>query len=256
MVIYPKIAVVSQLDTVPFVYGIRHEGNLRADLLLSSSPADCTEAFRTGKADIALLPASVFPSLSGCEIITDYCVGAVGASRSALLVGNTPVNRVQRILVAPDAGTALSVAAWLSQNRWHIAPEWAEASAEGQATLQEGDALLLAGDSAFAAPTANYTFCYDIAKEWVDATHLPLAFYVWVGRKGISYEVHDALQNALTFGIEHTYEAVAESECADLERAYDHLVGDIDFLFDIEKHTALQRLWECGLKVAPKVNPG
>ena len=254
MAIYPKIAVVSQLDTMPFVYGIRHEGNLRADLLVFSSYTDCIEAFDSGKADIALLPAALVPSLRGSEIITDYCVGAVGAARSAVVVGNTPINRVQRILVAPDAGTALSVAAWLSQNRWHIAPDWIEA--QHDTALAEGDALLLTGDKAFAVQATDYTFCYDIAKEWVDAAHLPLAFDVWVGRKGISYEVHDALQSALTFGIEHTYEAVAESDCADVERAYDHLVNDIDYLFDIEKHTALQRLWECGLKVAPKVNPG
>ncbi len=255
MVIYPKIAVVSQLDTVPFVYGIRHATDFRADLSLFPSPDDCIEAFIGGKADIALLPASIVPSLRSSEIITDYCVGAIGAARSAVVVGNTPITKVRRLFVAPDAGTALALAAWLSQNRWHIAPDWVEAAAEVPADLAEGDALLLTGKAAYES-AERFSFCYDIAKEWIDATHQPIAFDVWVGRKGISYETHDALQNALTFGIEHTFEAVAESDFAATDYAYDHLVREIDYLFDIEKHTALQRLWACSLKVAPKVNPG
>lgn len=255
MVIYPKIAVVSQLDTVPFVYGIKHADSLCANLLLFPSYDACTEAFREGKADIALLPATLVPSLHASEIITDYCIGATGAARSAVVVGNTPINKVRRIFVGSDAGSALMLAAWLSQNRWHIAPDYFTAAPELPASLDEGDALLLTGNAAYEY-AARFTFCYDIAKEWFDTTHQPLAFDVWVGRKGISYEVHDALQSALTFGIEHTFEAVAASDYATTDNAYNHLISEIDFLFDIEKHTALQQLWECGLKVAPKVNPG
>ena len=40
MVIVPRIAAVSYLNTIPFIYGIEHEGNLRAELLLSP-PAVC-----------------------------------------------------------------------------------------------------------------------------------------------------------------------------------------------------------------------
>ncbi|MGN0006911.1 MAG: MqnA/MqnD/SBP family protein [Alistipes sp.] len=254
MAIYPKIAVVSQPDTVPFVYGIRHEGNFRAELLALSSPTDCTELFRQGKADIALLPAAVVPSLRGCEIITDYCIGAAGASRSAVVACNTPINKVRRIGVAPTAGTASQVAAWLSQHRWHIAPEWIAVGSD-RTEAAEGEALLLTGRAALEA-AARHAFVYDIAGEWVEATGQPLAFDVWVGHKGISYQTHDELQKALTFGLEHTFEAVAASDYAAAPSAYDHLAREVDFLFDIEKHKALQRLWECGLKVAPKVNPG
>ncbi len=254
MAIYPKIAVVSQIDTVPFVYGIRHEGNFRAELLTLSSPTDCTELFRQGKADIALLPAVVVPSLRSSEIITDYCTGAAGASHSAVVACNAPIGKIRRIGVTPMAGTAAEVAAWLSQNRWHIAPEWIAVGGD-RTEAADDEALLLTGCAAREA-AARHAFVYDVAGEWVEATRQPLAFDVWVGHKGLSYEVHDALQRALTFGLEHTFEAVAASDYAAAPYAYDHLVREVDFLFDIEKHTALQRLWECGLKVAPKVNPG
>ncbi len=60
MVMVPRIAAVSYLNTIPFIYGIEHANNLRAELLLTP-PALCAENFAAGKADIALLPAAVFP---------------------------------------------------------------------------------------------------------------------------------------------------------------------------------------------------
>ena len=53
MVIVPRIAAVSYLNTIPFIYGIEHEGNLRAELLLSP-PSLCAKNFAEHKADIAL----------------------------------------------------------------------------------------------------------------------------------------------------------------------------------------------------------
>ena len=44
MVIVPRIAVVSCFSTTPFIYGIQHEDNLRAGLLLSD-PAEAIQAF-------------------------------------------------------------------------------------------------------------------------------------------------------------------------------------------------------------------
>ncbi|MFR3334226.1 MAG: hypothetical protein ACLTSJ_09895 [Alistipes communis] len=70
MVIVPRIAV-PYLNTIPFIYGIGHEGNLRAELLLS--PAVCAKNFAEHKADIALVPAAAVPSLADAEIVTEYC---------------------------------------------------------------------------------------------------------------------------------------------------------------------------------------
>ena len=38
--------------------------------------------------------------------------------------------------------------------------------------------------------------------------------------------------------------------------AYDYLTRNIDFLFDHEKHIALQKFWDSGIKISPRVNPG
>ncbi len=254
-VIYPKIAAISYLNTVPFIYGIRHEGNFRADLLLSP-PAQSVENFVNGRADIALLSAAAVPELHGAEIISDYCIGASGAVRTVVIIGNTPISQVRRIWLDSHSRTSVHLAGYLARHRWHIDPQWLLLD---DYTLlddpQPGDAYMLIGDKVFDRE-GSFNYCYDLAQEWTAQTSLPFVFAVWVGRKGISYEVHDALERALTFGVERTYEALLDSPYADRPYAYGYLTQNIDYLFDAQKHKALEKFWNEGVKVAPKVNPG
>ena len=206
---------------------------------------------------MALVPAAVVPTLKGAEIITDYCIGAVGAVRTVVIVSNTPIQNVRRIWLDGHSRTSVQLAGYLAQNRWKISPEWI--SMEDYSVVeqpQEGDAFLLIGDKVFGYE-GRFAYSYDLAQEWIEQTHLPFVFAVWVARKGVSYELYDSLQRALTFGIEHTYEAILESEeHREKPYAYEYLTQNIDFLFDEQKHKALKKFWDFGLKVQPKVNPG
>lgn len=255
MAIYPKIAALSYLNTTPFIYGIRHEGNFEADLLLTP-PSETLVNFVEGKADIALLSTAAVPSLVGAEIVTDYCIGASSAVRTVVVVGNTPISRVRRIWLDAHSRTSVQLAGYLAAHRWHIAPEWLHMSDYSvMEQPQEGDAFMIIGDKVFDYEN-RYAYSYDLAEEWIAQTSLPFAFAVWVSRKGVPYSVHDALQRALTFGVEHIYEALLDSPYAEREYAYEYLTRNIDYLFDEQKHRALKKFWDCGLKIQPKVNPG
>lgn len=70
-----RIAAVSYLDTIPFLYGVAHAAELRAELLLSDL-SSVIDRFRRGEADFALVPVHVVPSLDGARLATDYCVAA------------------------------------------------------------------------------------------------------------------------------------------------------------------------------------
>mgnify|MGYP000966351099 CR=1 FL=1 len=184
MVIVPRIAVVSCFSTTPFIYGIQHEDNLRAGLLLSD-PAETIQAFSEHKADIALIPAAAMPSLTDARIVTEYCVGGVPAAKEALLADDDPF-----------------VAAWKPFGK------------------------------------------------------LPCAFALWVAHGDVEPETVEALQHALTFGLEHGYEAVLDSAfSADPGLAYAGL-AHFDYIFDNQKDKALKKCWDSGLKVAPRANPG
>ena len=255
MAVDAKIIAVSYLNTIPFIYGLRHHSKFGAELLLAP-PADCYKNFVEGKADIALMPAAMVPSLPDAEIVTDYCIGASGDVRTVVVVSNTPIERVQRILLDPHSKTSVQLCGYLAKNLWHIEPEWVELDDYALLdTPTDGDAYLIIGDKVF-DNEGKFRYSYDLASEWNRATGLPFAFAVWVARKGLSYDIHDELQAAFTFGVEHIYEAILESDYADRDYAYEYLTRNIDFLFDIQKHNALKKFWDFGLKVKPKVNPG
>ena len=175
MVSVPSIAAVSYLNTIPFIYGIGHEGNLRAELLLSP-PAVCAKNFAEHKADIALVPAAAVPSLTDARIVTEYCVGGVPASKEALLASD--------------------------------------------------DALVGA---------------------WKPFGKLPCAFAVWAAHADTDPDAVEALQHALTYGLEHGYEAILESAFA---------AAHFDYIFDNQKDKALKKFWNSGLKAVPRANPG
>ena len=84
-----KISAVSYLNTVPFIYGINHADNLRADLLLSP-PAQCAQAYLDKKADIALVPSGSLPMFDDAEIITEFCIGAEKSVRTVTVMRNNP----------------------------------------------------------------------------------------------------------------------------------------------------------------------
>ena len=254
MVIIPKITAVSYLNTIPFVYGLKHADSLRAELLLAP-PADCARNYIEGKADIALLPAAVVPQLKDTNIITDYCIGAVGAVRTVTVMSNEPISAIKRIWLDPHSRTSVQLSGYLAQNKWHITPEWLYMSDYTVTTqAKEGDAFLLIGDKVFDYE-GKFKYCYDLALEWREVTKLPFAFAVWVARKGVSYEITDQLQHALTFGVEHIWEAVESSAYMGKDNgltAYEYLTRNIDFILDEEKHRALKKFWDAGIRIVPR----
>ena len=91
---------------------------------------------------------------------------------------------------------------------------------------------------------------------WKPFGKLPCAFALWVAHGDVEPETVEALQHALTFGLEHGYEAVLDSAfSADPGLAYAGL-AHFDYIFDNQKDKALKQCWDSGLKVAPRANPG
>ncbi len=254
MAIIPKITAVSYLNTIPFVYGLKHADNLRADITLAP-PAECARNYIEGKADIALLPAAVVPELVDANIITDYCIGAVGPVRTVTVMSHVPISNVKRIWLDGHSRTSVQLCGYLAKHKWHIEPEWLKLDDYSRTEdAPEEDAFLLIGDKVFDYE-GRFAYVYDLAVEWREVTKLPFAFAVWVARKGVPNETIDTLQQALTFGVEHIWEAVVESPYMGSDNgitAYEYLTRNIDFILDEEKHRALKKFWDAGIRIVPR----
>ena len=197
------------------------------------------------------------PSLADAEIVTEYCIGAAGPVRTVVLLSGEPIETVRRVFLDAHSLTSVQLAGYLLAKHWKVSPEYY--TMEDYAQLDHalpGDAFLLIGDKVFDYE-GRFAYSYDLAAEWKKATRLPFAFAVWIARKGVDPDLTEGLQHALTFGIEHTYEAVLEYG---FDRkpydAYGYLTQNIDYIFDNQKHKALQKFWNSGIKVSPRANPG
>lgn len=260
MAVRTGIAALSQMNAVPFVYGIRHADDIRADLVLST-PAGCAEKFLSGEVAAALVPVSVLPSLpKDAEIVTSWCIGTAGDSLLAVMKTGVPPSDIKTIRIpAADPGAA-ALARYIAAKYWNIRPAWEEYSPGDISNPAAGEALLLSGDDAL-WHRGGSRYEYDLTGLWKEMHEQPFAMYVWVARKELGAELLDALETALGNGVERTLEALlsyddVEKDEQHIVEAYRYLTETTDYMFDNQKHKALKKFWDDGLKTSLRANPG
>ena len=252
-----NVAAVSYLNTIPFLYGLRHSGELSAGLLLSP-PSGCTAAFDAREADIALIPVGGLPLIKDpdFDIVTSWCIGADGPVRTVVMVSDSPLKAVRRVWLDGHSHTSVALARLLAAKYWNIAPEWVDLNDyTALETPREGDAFVLIGDKVF-DNEGRFAHTWDLSEEWVKYSKLPFAFAVWVARKSVPAETLAALENALTLGVERIYESILESDYADRPYAYEYLTRNIDYFFDEQKRRGLDRFRNELPGAALRANPG
>jgi chorismate dehydratase len=252
-----NVAAVSYLNTIPFLYGLRHSEELATNLLLSP-PAGCTAAFDSHRAEVALVPVGGLPLIKDTDfdIVSSWCIGADGPVRTVVMNSGVPLKEVKRVWLDSHSNTSVRLVKLLAAKLWHISPEWV--ALDDFSVLDNpapSDAFVLIGDKVF-ENEGRFAHSWDLAEEWKRLTGLPFVFAVWVARKSVSAEILDALEDALTLGVERIYESILESAYTDRPYAYEYLTRNIDFFFDEQKRQALQRFWDEGLRSPLHANPG
>ncbi len=236
-----KIAAVKYLNALPFTYGVTESGLIDADLLLEN-PAECVDKLASGEVDMALVPIAALPSLGeDVDVVTSHCIGAIGAVRTVVMVSDEPIDKIKRIWLDTESRTSIKLLAHLCDNHFHISPEWRLLDEVKRIEQPEdGDAFLLIGDKVF-DHEGIFDYSTDLAEEWLRHSGLPFAFAVWCARRGVDEETIEALEEALTWGVEHTFEALQHLRPdIDIEEGYTYLTQNIDTILDSEKRRAME----------------
>jgi chorismate dehydratase len=243
-----RIAAVSYLNTVPFIYGIRHAGDdLRADLLLTP-PAGCAANIKAGRADIALIPIAGIPDIPEIEIIGSHCISANDNVRTVVLMSASPLEEIHTIYLDPHSRTSVNLVRILATERWKIAPRWLPLTDFADVKPEKGVGYTLIGDKVFGYET-QFPYTYDLAHAWNEWTGLAFVFAAWVARKGVDPARIDALEKALDYGIHHIEEAVT-ADRVERQRGVDHatavryLTENIDFELDFLKRESMEVFFE------------
>ena len=227
-----KVSAVAYTNTKPFVYGLEHATIIHDIELSKDIPSDCAAKLIDGRVDIGLIPVAAIPDVPHAEIISDYCIGSVGAVNSVFIFSNVQATEIKTVKLDAQSRTSNNLARILLKYYWKQSVTFVNDSSV------ETDALVLIGDRTF-GKIKSYPFAYDMGTEWMNFTGLPFVYAAWVANKPLSSEFMTKFNEALKWGLDHRSElikilpAVAEF---DLE---DYLLHKLDFELTSDKRKAL-----------------
>ena len=234
-----RISAVSYTNTKPFLYGIQNSAIQDQIELSVDIPADCAQKLIDDKVDIGLIPVAAILSLPKWNILSDYCIGAVGAVNSVFIFSNCDISEVKRVQLDPQSRSSNNLARVLLKNYWKLQPELlADASDYGQSTDPQ-TAYVQIGDRTF-GKKAEYRFAYDLSEEWQKYTGLPFVFAAWIANKTIPNEFVDQFNIALKYGLDHRPELLKELPVHPNFDLQDYLMHKLDFDLTDKKREALQ----------------
>lgn len=198
-----RISVVSYLNARPFIYGMEHHLSSDEFQIEKDIPSTCAEKLINHQTDIGLIPVAMISSLSEPHLITSFGILADGKVDSVVLVSNTPLSAIKKIILDHESRTSVLLAKILAKEHWHIHPEWISENKEGSLLPEhEFTGAVIIGDRAL-TNRSQYKYCYDLAEEWKALTGLPFVFATWVSNRILSPEIIQQLEEAFDFGVNH-----------------------------------------------------
>jgi len=236
--------MVGYHNTLPFLYGLRKENYH----LILDVPSKCMDYYVKGDADVALVPVASLLEADDFHVITDFCIGCIGAVGTVCLYGHQSVEKLDTIWLDSDSRTSQLLTKILCEHHWGVDVNFEEVDARSIKVddLPKNTGLLLIGDKAFGAKN-DYAFTYDLGTEWQMMTNLPFAFAVWIAKPHICEEKISDLNDTLALGVDNI-ELVLESNhnLAEKINLRSYFEEYIDYAYDEGKKRAFEVYKELG----------
>jgi chorismate dehydratase len=235
-----KIAAVSYLNTKPFLYGLEKSEIKNQIDLQTFIPSVCAKKLVDGEVDLGLIPVAAIPQLNDHYIVSDYCIGAVGAVNSVLILSDVPIKEITTLYLDYQSRTSVVLAQVLLKNYWKKEVQLLPAQTGFESKIARTTAGVVIGDRALILKE-NYNYVYDLAEVWFEFTKLPFVFACWVANKKLAIEFINEFNAACKFGIEHINELTEQlkSENDFYPETKNYLTHFISYTFDEEKQKGL-----------------
>lgn len=204
-----KISIVSYTNTLPFRYGIEQKGIDALFDLQYDIPSVCAQKVIEGKVDMGLIPVAVIPYLKEYLLVGRYCLGSNGRVDTVKLYSQVPLEKIKNVLLDYQSRTSVTLVQVLSKFYWKITPAFEPATEGFETQIEKNTAAVVIGDRCFEL-NGKYAYEYDLAAEWKNFTNLPFVFAAWISNKKIEDELLNEFEQALSWGVAHTAQAVKE----------------------------------------------
>lgn len=236
-----RIAAVSYLNTLPFVYGITKSGLLEDYDLVLEVPSVCAQKFLKKEVDVALVPVALLPQIENYHLLPDFCISSNGKVKTVLLLSQVPLEKISKIHLDYHSLTSINLVKILSEHFWHIHPEWIKMNND-VCKYSSFESIVAIGDKTFSL-SEKFQYRYDLSTEWKNFTGLPFVFAVWIVQDYLDNKICNILTKVLEWGVQHKKDAIInlfdfhQFPEVDINEYLEH---NIDFSFDENKNIALK----------------
>lgn len=237
-----KISVVSYINSLPFVYGIKNSVWIQNNCEVTYDvPSICAEKLIKSEVDVGLVPVAVIPQIKNARIITPYCIGTDDFVRSVMLFSNVSIPEIKKIYLDYQSRTSVRLVRFLAEKKWNISPQWVDASAGYENKIQNTDAAVIIGDRAIEAYN-KFPYQFDLAHEWKLLTGKPFVFACWVSANISDAVFEEEFTLALKTGVENIQQVIKEIPANPAYHAFgleEYFYKNISYFLTAEKKEAL-----------------
>lgn len=234
---------MSYLNTLPLIYGLKKYNKFLESVEIQEDiPSVCADKLISGKVDIGLIPIAEIRKLINPQIISNFCIGAVGKVDTVLLLSDVPINKIKTIFLDYHSRTSVNLLKILIKKFWKINVKYIDAKKGFEENIKGASAGIIIGDRAFKY-SEKYKFVYDLPQEWMKFTKLPFVFAAWVSNKEIDDSFVSEFNNALKYGLSNkqtvieNYKKQNPNGNIDIE---DYLNNKISYSLDVEKRRGME----------------
>ncbi len=209
-----KLSAVSYLNTKPFLLGLEKTGLIKEIDLSLEIPSKTASRLLAGEVQLGLVPVAVIPQLPTYQLISNYCIGAVGAVKTVCLYSQKPLHQIKRILLDYHSRTSVQLVQVLCREYWQLSNiEFVNTQAGYEHEIAGETAGVIIGDRTIEW-SKKFTYAYDLPQHWMDFTGLPFVFAAWIATNPLPPPFVNRLNEAFDIGMQHIDEVVAHYRAA------------------------------------------
>jgi chorismate dehydratase len=189
--------------------------------------------------DIGLVPVAILPGMKEYYINGDYCIGSDGPVASVCLFSETPIEKVEKVLLDYQSRTSVQLARILLKEYWKVSPQLVDAGEDFRDHIKGTTAGVVIGDRALQQRT-NSPFIYDLGEAWKEMTGLPFVFAAWISNKPLDPAFVGRFNEANRQGLEQIDQVVEENPYPAFN-LHEYFTRRLDYRLDAAKLQGLEK---------------
>jgi cyclic dehypoxanthinyl futalosine synthase len=210
-----RVAAVAYLNARPLYEGLDREPVSARIRLDCATPSEVARQVAEDEAHFGLMPVAAAASIGDLRMVRGCAIGARGAVRSIVVVGDRPIETLDELAVDLSSRTSVVLARLvLRARRGGREPRLVGCGPrEAIESVAGGRGALIIGDPALEVE-GRFPHALDLGLAWWEWTGLPFVFAAWCGRAGgLSADDERLLQDAKLLGLARR-DAIADEHAA------------------------------------------